>query len=379
MVVDVLHALEDTVGLDDEPGVQRLSGFALQEPRHAAPVTAAGPLAGVALIVQDTGGDHLIVVVGEVAGHIVAEILAEVVPPGGDQFDTAVGDLTLVDLHGIAADGCRPTHGLVLDQVEGALVVKVHRDGETVSEHVDIDTAVQGLGSFPSQLIVDGVGREPEGSEDLVGGDTVVGGFVPVGTAQRVGLVVPADGTEVTHAAPGSTELEEGDIIVLGEERLAGNLPRTGDGREVAVVMGIRQTAGIVTTIGGGHEVAVIEAVGDTADERNVAVHVEIVAVDILGGSELHELHLLGLIRKTDTVAAEAPLLLVVDGESAERTHGMLAERTVIGDGVLASPLEITGSAHAQPVTSLTLTNLRTTGAEGLGVAVVHVDGEQGG
>ena len=143
--------------------------------------------------------------------------------------------------------------------------------------------------------------------------------------------------------------------------------------------MGIRQTAGIVPAIGGGHEVTVVEAVGDTTDKSDVAVHVEIVAVDILRGSELHELHLRGFVRQADAVAAEALLLLVVDRESAERAHRMLAESTVIGDGVLASPLEITGSINTQPVTGLTLTNLRTAGAEGLGVAVVHVDGEQGG
>ena len=343
MVVDVLHALEDTVGLDHEEGVQRLAGFALVEPRNAAPVTTAGPLAGVAFVVQDTGGNHLIVVVGEVAGHIVAEILAEVVTPGGDQFDTAVANLTLIDLHGIAADGGRPAHGLVLDQVEGALAVTVHGDGEAVVEHVDVDTAVKRLGGFPSQLVVDGVGRIPEGSEYLACGDTVVGRFVPVGTAQRVGLVVPVHGTEVTDAAPGCTELEEAHDIVLREERLAGDLPCTRDSREVTIVVGIRQTAGIVPAVGGGHEVAVVKAIGDTADKGDVAVHGVVVAVDILAGSELHELHLRGLVRQADAIAAEALLLLVVNGESAERTHGMLAESTVIGDGALAPPLEITG------------------------------------
>ena len=141
--------------------------------------------------------------------------------------------------------------------------------------------------------------------------------------------------------------------------------------------MGIRQTTGIVPAIGGGHEVTVVEAIGNTADESDVTVHVEIVAVDILGRSELNELHLRGLVSQSDAVSAEALLFLVVDGESAKGSYGVLVKSAIVGNGALAPPQEITGGTQAEAVTSLSLTNLGTAGAETLGVRVVHVNREQ--
>ena len=380
MVIDVFLTLEDTVGLDHEEGVERLAGFALVEPRHAAPVAAAGPLARVAFVVQRTGGNHLVVVVGEVGADVVAKVLAQLVLPVHEELDTGVADLTLVHLHGVTADGDRPAHRLVLDQVEGALVIVVGGDAQAVIEHIDIQTGVELLGGFPGQFIVDGVGRIPEGAEDGTLVDTIVGGLVPVGAAQGVGLVVHADGTQITHAAPGSTELQQGDGIALREERLAGDLPRTGHGREVAAVVLVGQTAGIVPAPGGGDEVTVVEAVGETADESDVAVRtVEIVAVEVGRRGELEELVVRVLILEAGSAAAEALLLPVVHREGTQGAHGVLAEGTVIGKGVLTAPLESAGGAQAQAVGDVDLTDLTTGGAEGLGVRIVDVQGEQGG
>ena len=126
MVVDVFHTLEYTLVRNHIEGVDRLANLTAVDTGGLKTISAtADPRGGVTVGVEDTGVDYTVAVVCEVAGYIVAEVLTDLVPPGGYELDTTVVDLTEVDLPGVDTHIGRPFHCLVLDKVEGLLVIEV--------------------------------------------------------------------------------------------------------------------------------------------------------------------------------------------------------------------------------------------------------------
>ena len=384
MVVNVFFALEDAVGLDHIEGIQRLAGLGLIDPGHHTEVSAASPLTGVAILVQNAGGNHRVVVVSEVTRYIVVEILTDLVFPVGQELDTGVADFTLVHLHGIQADGLGPAHGLVLDQVERALVVVVNGQGEAVAEEIHVNTTIKLLGGFPGQKLVHSLLGEPESTILGTGFHPVDSRLIPVAAAQVGALVVEADGTQVTYATPGSTELEEADGVGLGEERLAGNLPGTGHGREVTLVVTLGQAAGIVTAPGCGHKVAVVIAVGATGNESHVGivtgvpVTLGVVVTRGNGTGEGDILESFGFILEVFTHEGEAAAPGTVGRSREESAHRVLAEGTVKGEGVFRAPLFVAAGDPLELVVQSGLTNLGTLGIEVLVQPLGVVVGELG-
>ena len=307
---------------------------------------------------------------------MVAEVLAHLVIPVRDKFETGVADFTLVHHHRVETDGLRPAHGLFLDQVEGALVVVVQGHGKAVLEEIDVQTGVELLGGFPGKQLVHRLLRIPENTPVGVALHTVDGTFVP-GAAVQVGrLIRPVDGTEVTHATPGSTELEEVHDVVLREERFAGNLPCARNGREVAVVVTGRETAGIVPAPGSGHEIAVVKAVRSAGDERDVGIDTVIVK-GILGCGMGQILHIESLILVGLSACGESSPDIAVEGDGTQGADGMLAESAVEGEHVLAAPPQIATDVIVEAVATVRLADFGALRVEVLIPGAFHVSREQ--
>ena len=187
---------------------------------------------------------------------------------------------------------------------------------------------------------------------------------------------MPADGTEVAHAAPGGTDLQEVDGVGLREERLAGNLPCTGHGRKVTVVVFLGQTAGDIPAIGSGHEVAVVVTVGQATDHGDIRVIVVFVVRS--AGLSRHGEILHGRIFdvKGGSRHGELTVPVAISRESAEGADGVLAEGAVICKGGLIAPTVTATCFFGHGIGQAGLADFRTFRRERLPVSGTDVIGE---
>ena len=279
MLVDLCLVLEKAGAMDDVNGSHRLSGLGLEYPRDGTPGSAHLPGRFIAVLVHDTRRNDPVPVIGVVSVQEVGEVLADPVFPGKRHFDTGVADFAQV-LHGSApADGGRPTRGRCLQQVEGAFVIIVRRDGKPVLEKIDVHACVPLLGGFPGKRLVhrsSGVGPLPP---DRIQGGPVDGCFrlePPAGHRHVLALVVHGYGPQVADTAPGCPDFEQVQDVVFGEERFVGNLPGRRNGGEITVLMPLGKTSGIIPPERCSYEIPVIITVTGATHERDVRIIADI-------------------------------------------------------------------------------------------------------
>ncbi len=311
---------------------------------------------------------------GQVTAHVVAPVAVHLLPPVHAQLEAAVADLALVDHHGRNTDVVGPVGGLRLDQVVGALHEEVGRDRQTAPEHVEVETDVGLLRRLPREVGVDG---RTEVHEVRVG-RTAHLRTVAVAVAVEDGIGVGiGHGAEVTHAAPRSTQLEQRHHVVLAEERLARNLPAAGHCGEVAALVALGQTARIVAAPRSGHEVTVVEAVRQTGHDGHVVVGI---AVRVLGIGELRGVAQvlvgLGLVVEVAALHGEAALALLLGRGRDQGAHGVTAERIVVGQRILGTPVVVVVGVVRELVARVGLAGLGNAGREVLVEVVLVAVGE---
>ena len=220
--------------------------------------------------------------------------------------------------------------------------------------------------------MVDGGGEVGHVVPQRVAAYAVLCLFGPRLVAQRAGLVAVRYGFHVSDASPRSAELEERELLGLGEPGFAGDFPSCGYSGEVAVVMGGVKTSGIVAAPAGGGKVAVGIRICGTGDDGYVGVYI----VEGVGGRSgagiAQILQAFALVAQSPGLYEEAATLLLVGSGGEEESEGVdILEGLVVGQGVFGEPLAVAVSRNVEGVEFAWFALLGTAGREVLVVVVL--------
>ena len=166
-----------------------------------------------------------VLVVGNVGGDAVVEVLAYLVLPAELDFDATVGDLCDVLFRSTGVTH-HHIHRRGVENAVGEFVVEVDGSGEAVLEETEVNAYVGHGSGLPGEgVVLDGGDGNAVG--DFVGAEHVVGAAVG-------GLPVVVANGVVAQLAPGETQLEVVNLSACLEPWLLADSPSGGEGREEA-------------------------------------------------------------------------------------------------------------------------------------------------